>query len=167
MTKLGLPFYNRHVAEVAQDLLGKTLVFNNIRAMIVETEAYRGYDDEASHASKGPTPRSMIMFGDPGYSYVYLIYGMYYCLNIIAEEKGQASGVLIRGLQLPSLKLYGPGKICKYLAITKEHNGIDLIKHNNFYLIDENVQINYKATSRIGINKAKDKLWRFVLDSSV
>ena len=97
--KLCDDFYNRSVVEVAQDLLGKTLVFFNFRGVITETEAYRGADDEASHAFKGPTPRSSIMYGPPGYSYVYLIYGLYHCLNIVTEAEGNPAAVLIRGLQ--------------------------------------------------------------------
>lgn len=154
-------FYNRHVVEVAQDLIGKTLVFGKHQGIITETEAYRGSDDEASHAFKGPTTRSEIMFGPSGYSYVYLIYGMYYCLNIVTEPLGSPSAVLIRGLQLPNIHLNGPGKICKYLGITKTHHGINLINHHSFYVTGKNI-IPYQATSRIGIKKGVDKLWRFV-----
>lgn len=163
MSKLPYHFYHRHVVEVAQDLLGKTLVFHNFKGIITETEAYRGFDDEASHAFRGITPRSQIMFGEPGYSYVYLIYGMYHCLNIVTEEKGQASAVLIRGLKLSHIHLDGPGKIGKYLGITREHNGINLVRNDSFYLTEGIHSISYEATKRIGIKKATDKLWRFVI----
>jgi DNA-3-methyladenine glycosylase len=158
---LSQKFYNRHVVEVAQDLIGKTLVFGKHQGIITETEAYRGSDDEASHAFKGPTPRSEIMFGPSGYSYVYLIYGMYYCLNIVTEPLGNPSAVLIRGLQLPDIHLNGPGKICKHLGITKIHHGINLINHHSFYVTGKNITP-YQATPRIGIKKGIDKLWRFV-----
>ena len=100
MKKADHSFYNRHVVEVAQDLLGMTLVFKEHRALITETEAYRGIDDGASHAFNGPTPRSQVMFGAPGMSYVYFIYGMYHCLNIVTEPEGHPSAVLIRGVKL-------------------------------------------------------------------
>jgi DNA-3-methyladenine glycosylase len=164
MRRLSQRFYQRHVVEVAKDLLGKTLVFKEFKGIITETEAYRGAEDEASHACRGITSRSEIMFGDPGYSYVYLIYGMYHCLNVVTEKKGQPSAVLIRGLQLPHIHLDGPGKICKYLNITKTHNGIHLISNPDFYLTQGIIPVAYKATPRIGIKKATDKLWRFVMD---
>lgn len=162
MVKLGKSFYSRHVVEVARELLGKTLVFGEVKGIITETEAYRGADDEASHAFKF-TPRSSMMFGPPGYSYVYLIYGMYHCLNIVTEEENSPSAVLIRGLRLPHIHLDGPGKICKYLGITKEHNGINLIINDNFYCTEGVSHASHKASSRIGIKKAIDKQWRFYL----
>lgn len=162
MQKLSYSFYHRHVVEVAKDLLGKTLVFNNFKGVITETEAYRGADDEASHAFK-MTPRSKIMFGSPGLCYVYFIYGMYHCLNIVAEQEGQAGAVLIRGLQIKDTHLNGPGKICKYLGITKDHNGLDLKTSPHCYVAADCSSTDYQATSRIGITKATDKLWRFVM----
>ena len=161
-TRLSSSFYERHTVEVAQDLLGKTLVFGDYRGIITETEAYRGIEDEASHAFRGITARSQIMFGPPGYSYVYLIYGRYYCLNIVTEKKGEPSAVLIRGLKLPNIHLDGPGKICKHLGITKVHNAIDLTSNDFFYLTEGINTLTYETTPRIGIKKAVDKLWRFV-----
>ncbi len=164
MLKLDNNFYNRHVVEVAKDLLGKTIVFGKVKGVITETEAYRGADDEASHAFN-LTPRSSIMFGPSGYSYVYFIYGMYYCLNIVTEEKNSPSAVLIRGLKLPDINLNGPGKICKYLGITKEHNGINLVTDDNFYLTEGVINsVTYTSTARIGIKKAIDKQWRFLIN---
>ncbi len=121
-------------------------------------------DDPACHAHKGRTKRTEVMFGPAGYSYVYLIYGMYHCLNFITEEEGIAAGVLIRGAKLitePYLNLNGPGKLCKFLQITKHHNCIDIVESDNFYVIDQNVTPIFKATPRIGIKKGIDKLWRF------
>lgn len=162
--RLTFNFYNRHVVEVAKDLLGKKFVFGDFQGIITETEAYRGKDDEASHAFRGVTKRSKIMFGPPGYVYVYIIYGVYYCLNIVTEEEGKASAVLIRGLQLPNIHLNGPGKLCRHLGIGKEHNGINLIQNEAIY-ISEGIKVkNPLITPRIGISKAKDKLWRFIID---
>lgn len=164
MLKLDNSFYNRHVVEVAKNLLGKTMVFGKVKGIITETEAYRGADDEASHAFSW-TPRSSIMFGPPGYSYIYFIYGMYHCLNIVTEEKNSPSAVLIRGLKLPDIHLNGPGKICKYLGITREHNGINLVTDNNFYLTEGIINAaTYTSTARIGIKKAIDKQWRFLIN---
>jgi DNA-3-methyladenine glycosylase len=160
--RLAYNFYERNVVEVAKDLLGKNLVCGNYQGIITETEAYRGSDDEASHAYRGLKNRSAIMFGPPGYLYVYMIYGMYYCLNVVTEEVGQPSAVLIRGLKLPDIHLNGPGKICRYLGITKSNNGINLADSNNFYLT-EGINIkNVTVTKRIGISKATDKPWRFI-----
>lgn len=163
--KLSEDFFNRPTVEVAKDLLGKSLIFGNFKGIITETEAYRGLDDEASHAYRGPTTRAAIMFGEPGYSYVYLIYGIHHCLNIVTEEKGRPGAVLIRGLQLPSLTLNGPGKICRYLGITRQHSGINIVSHPHFYLTNGIDSFTYQTTPRIGIKKATDKLWRFMITS--
>lgn len=165
MKKLPYEFYNRHVVEVAQDLLGKNLQVGPIKGIITEVEAYRGADDEASHAFRGPTPRSAIMFGEPGYSYVYFIYGMYHCLNIVTEEKNNPSAVLIRGLKLPDLYLNGPGKICKYLGITQNHNGMNLVSSEDMYLTEGIEVPQYHSTPRIGIKKSLDKKWRFIISN--
>lgn len=102
------------------------------------------------------------MFGSPGYTYVYMIYGIYFCLNIVTEEEGQASAILIRGLKLPDIYLDGSGKICRYFGITKAHNGLSLTDDNVFY-IAEGVKIeSIITTKRVGINKAVVKPWRFV-----
>lgn len=166
--KLLYSFYNNNALTVARDLLGKKLVFNNYEGIITETEAYRASDDEASHAYRGVTQRNAVMFGPPGYVYVYIIYGLYYCLNIVTEEAGNASAVLIRGLlmQPSGIHMDGPGKICRYLGITKKENGINLINNNDFY-ITQGIEIpKIIATPRIGISKAKDKLWRFCVAST-
>lgn len=165
LAKLDRDFFNRHSTEVAVDLLGQILVFNNWRGIITETEGYRGADDPACHAFKGPTPRTQVMFGKPGLSYVYFIYGMYHCLNVVTEAEGSGAAVLIRGVQLlhpPQLHLNGPGKICRTLQISREHNGIDLTTHDSFYIASGRVVKNFLTTPRIGIKKGIDKLWRFV-----
>jgi DNA-3-methyladenine glycosylase len=157
----------RHVTEVARDLLGKELHFQGHRGIIVETEAYRGADDAASHAFKGPTERAKIMFGPPGYSYVYLIYGMYHCLNVVAEPEGQAAAVLIRGIQLlepSSVRIDGPGKLCKEFCITRAQNGLDLTSEPDFFILDRPLPKDIKVTPRIGISKNSEIHWRFVME---
>ena len=163
--RLGRDFFNRPCPEVARDLLGQILVFKDFTGIITETESYRGTDDPASHAFKGPTPRAGIMFGKPGISYVYLIYGMYHCLNIVTEDEGSASAVLIRGLKLisPMQKLFnGPGKLCRELGINKTHNNVDLITCDDFFVAKGDHVSEFDITQRIGIKTGLDKLWRFV-----
>ena len=162
---LNRDYFLQPTLHVAQDLIGKSLVFTPYEGLITETEAYRGQDDPACHAARGKTPRTTVMFGPPGVSYVYFIYGMYFCLNIVTEAEGFPAAVLIRGLSLfsPEIKkLDGPGKLCKHLGITKQHNGIDLTTDKNFYVKDYHFTLPYKATPRIGIKAGTDKLWRFV-----
>lgn len=112
---------------------------------------------------KGATKRTAVMYGKPGFSYVYLIYGMYYCLNIVTEAINFPAAVLIRGILLPSgIHLDGPGKLCKYFEITKEHNNIDLINSKNFYVKANNCNnIKFIQTPRIGIKVGTELLWRF------
>jgi DNA-3-methyladenine glycosylase len=142
--RLGADFFGRPTVEVAGALLGKLIVHDidgRLRvARIVEVEAYLGLRDAASHARRGPTPRSAIMFGPPGRVYVYLVYGLHHCMNVITEADGVAGAVLIRaaepihGFEAPPSTggrrvagmLTGPGKVCAALGITRQHNGLDL-----------------------------------------
>jgi DNA-3-methyladenine glycosylase len=128
-------FFARPTEEVARDLVGKLIVRRRPGALpqlvrIVEVEAYLGERDAASHARRGPTARSAIMFGPPGHLYVYLIYGMHHCMNFVAEQDGVAGAVLIRAaasLAGPRERTFsGPGKLCAALAITRAHKGLDL-----------------------------------------
>ncbi len=157
-------YFLQPTLHVAQDLLGKILVFKDYKGIITETEAYIGQDDPACHAARGLTPRNAIMFGLGGFSYVYFIYGMYFCFNVVTEAEQFPAAVLIRGIKLLSSpkKLDGPGKLCRHLGITKEHNGIDLTCSEELYIEDSNFKPNFLATPRIGIKVAMDKLWRFV-----
>lgn len=158
--------FNHPTLEVAQALLGKVMVFGDFEGIITETEAYIGQDDPACHAARGKTPRTALMFGPPGISYVYFIYGMYYCLNFVTENEGFPAAVLIRGLQLSkpsSLLLNGPGKLCRHLGITKTHNGLDLTTHPSFFVKKSSFSPPYEATPRIGISKGQGKLWRFIV----
>ncbi len=164
--RLSRDFFNRSTPVVAQELLGKIMVFGTSAGVITETEAYIGQDDPASHAARGKTPRSAVMFGPAGFSYVYFIYGMYYCLNFVTEEEGSPGAVLIRGLMLvkPSLLyLNGPGKLCQHLGITRDHNALDLTEGDALYIKDSPLSPPYEATPRIGIRRGQEKLWRFVV----
>ena len=137
-------FYARPAPEVARDLLGKILVHGRTAGRIVETEAYLGLDDLAAHASRGITPRTKVLFGPPGHAYVYFIYGMYECLNLVAEPDGKPGCVLIRAIEpVSGLALMrhrrprartiqdlasGPGKLTLAMGITRRQNGADVTK---------------------------------------
>src|SRR5450631_4803856 len=129
--RLPRSFYARPTIDVARDLLGKVIRHGPASARIVETEAYLGTDDAAAHSARGPTPRTRVIFGPPGHAYVYLIYGMHYCLNIVAEPEGVAGCVLIRAVEPigvvagAALLSNGPGKLTRALGITLEHYGAD------------------------------------------
>lgn len=195
--RLNRKFFNRDTVDVAKELLGKYLVrrinWKIIKAKIIETEAYCGMADKACHASKGLTPRTKVMFGSAGFTYVYLIYGMYHCLNIVTERKGYPAAILIRGCELikfkarnskseinsknkkskfksvSNLKLNGPGKVCREFKIDRTLNNIDITTSKEIWIEDfkEPIKPNQiKKTKRIGINYAgkwKDKMWRFHL----
>lgn len=165
MKRLNRSFFNQPTLLVAEELLGKVLVFKNHQGIITETEAYLGFDDPASHAARGETPRTKIMFGKPGFAYVYLIYGMYYCLNIVTENEGFPAAVLIRGLKLLTgshTHLNGPGKICRYMGITKAQNGIDMVKSPDLKVGCIQKSLEFSKTPRIGIKVGLDKHWRFL-----
>lgn len=135
-SRLNRDFFNRPTLQVAQELLGKVLHFNQHQLIITETEAYHGTDDPACHAARGKTPRCEVMFDKAGVSYVYFIYGMYYCLNIVTEEEGTAAAVLIRGARLighDKTDLSGPGKLCRYLGIDKGRFKFEVQHFVNFY----------------------------------
>ncbi len=162
--RLKRSFFNRPTLQVAEALLGKVVVFNGQYGIITETEAYFG-DDPASHAAKGETPRTKLMFGEAGHAYVYLIYGMYYCLNFVTEKKGFPAAVLIRGVQLldkTNVHLNGPGKLCRYFGITKEQNGVDIIESKDLYVLDIKKTCKFSVSPRIGIKVGLDKHWRFL-----
>jgi DNA-3-methyladenine glycosylase len=162
-------FYARPTTEVAHDLLGKLLVRRRAGqppriARIVEVEAYLGERDAASHARRGPTPRAAIMFGPPGFLYVYLIYGMHHCMNVVTETDGVAGAVLIRaaapvvgfldGAVLPRARrpLTGPGKLCAGLDITRALTGHDMTRSREFFVADDGAPAPRRARSaRFGV----------------
>ncbi|HEX9267850.1 MAG TPA: DNA-3-methyladenine glycosylase [Candidatus Limnocylindria bacterium] len=137
--RLPRDFYARPTLEVARDLLGKVLALETASswktARIVEVEAYLGDRDPASHAYRGLTPRTAPMFGPPGRSYVYFVYGMYHCLNVVTESDGVAGAVLLRGAEpltgfdeSPPRALAGPGKLARAFGLTTKHTNLDLVR---------------------------------------
>ena len=182
---LNKKFYQQNTLKVAQNLLGCFLIrkIGNkiIRGMIAETEAYVGEDDLASHASKGRTPRTEIMFGEAGRAYVYMIYGMYHCLNVVTEKKDFPAAVLIRGMKVAGVdykKTNGPGKICKFLKIDRKLNNWDVTREEKLWIASPRlvrlgrkkhkkiVRSDIYKDKRIGINYAKhckEYLWRFYI----
>ncbi len=167
-------FYQRNTLKVAQELLGCFLVRRyrgkTIWAMITEMEAYHGEDDLACHASRGKTPRTEVMYGAPGQAYVYMIYGMYYMLNIVTEKKDFPAAVLIRAVKIDAIdckKTNGPGKLCKFLKIDKKLNKWDLTRGEKLWLEARNSKMKLpkiRKSKRIGIDYAKhcrEYLWRF------
>jgi DNA-3-methyladenine glycosylase len=172
-------FYNQNTLKVAKNLLGCFLIRKingkTIKAMITETEAYMGEDDLASHASKGRTPRTELMYGKAGHAYVYMIYGMYYCLNVVTEKKDFPAAVLIRAVKIDSVdykKINGPGKLCKFLKIDRKLNGWDITRGEKLWIkkpAQKAPKKFIKANKRIGIDYAKhckEYLWRFMLEES-
>jgi DNA-3-methyladenine glycosylase len=163
MQKLPRQFYDRDTIIVAKELLGKFLVHtsNGIERVgrIVETEAYLGEHDLAAHSSKGKTERTKIMFGPPGHAYVYFIYGMYFCMNVVTEREGHASAVLLRAIEpVKNLegKTCGPGLLCRAMKIDKKLNGHDLLSDNFFIAAPTKLEI-FKTIKRprIGVDYAK------------
>jgi len=169
-TPLPRAFFARPTIQVARALLGKLLVRRfgagdaTLRlARIVEVEAYLGERDAASHARRGPTPRSAIMFGPPGHLYVYLIYGMHHCMNFVTERDGQAGAVLIRAAEplapppgaATSRPLSGPGKLCSGLGITLADRGLDLTAGDALFVAEDGRRPPRRAASpRIGVDYA-------------
>jgi len=177
--KLPRAFYARPTVEVARELLGKYLVRQTARGpilgRIVETEAYVGPEDRASHAWRGLTRRTAIMFGPPGYAYVYVIYGVHHCLNIVTEREGYPAAVLIRAVEpiLPEaadapVLPNGPGKVCRYLAVDRTLNGMDVCG-SVLYVEDRGEVIpddRIASAPRIGVAYAgpwSEKPWRFYI----
>lgn len=178
MKPLKRSFFERQTLDVAPELLGKTIVLRQGRqkqrfGVIVEVEAYTD-NDPACHAARGKTPRNEVMFGPGGFSYVYFIYGMYHCLNFVTEKMGIPGAVLIRALEIPeedSKVANGPGKLCKYLKITKQHNSIDCCSDDSPLIITNSKHLRYKRvsiiqTTRIGIKQAVEYPWRWYIKES-
>ena len=166
---------------VARALIGATLLVDGVGGTIVETEAYDA-SEPAAHTHRGPTPRNAVMFGSPGHAYVYLSYGMHWCLNFVCREPGHGAGVLIRalapleglaqmrarrGLQDERLLCAGPGRLGQALGITHAHNGLALDRAPFRVLAaDKRTPIEVLTGPRIGISKAADLPWRFGLRGS-
>jgi DNA-3-methyladenine glycosylase len=172
--KLPRHFYDRDTVLVARELLGK-LIVHHVGGVarigkIVEVEAYLGEHDLAAHSSKGLTKRTKIMFGPPGYAYVYLIYGVHHCMNIVTEREGHASAVLLRAVEpVKNLegRTCGPGLLCRALAIDRRLNAQDLLSED-FYIAAPAVaeKINIVKRPRIGVDYARHwakRLLRFYI----
>jgi DNA-3-methyladenine glycosylase len=172
-------FFARSVHEVAPDLIGATLLVDGVGGIIVEVEAYH-HTDPAAHSFRGPTPRNLVMFGPPGFAYVYRSYGIHWCVNFVCEKEGSASAVLIRALQpthglaamrrrrrLPDERALcsGPGKLTEALGITDAHNGLAL-DATPIALYARTKKPEILAGVRIGITKAVELPWRYGLKGS-
>lgn len=197
MKKLAREFYNRDSVIVARELLGKVLVHEldgqKIAAKIVEAEAYMGNEDRAAHSYGGRrTARVEVMYGNPGFSYIFIIYGMHYCFNIVTREKGNPQAVLLRAVeplhgieqmaQVRYKKPYeqltksqrrgltnGPGKLCKALSINKNFNGLDLCGDEIYIEEGETPEFKIITTTRVGIDyagEAREYPWRFYIEGN-
>jgi len=181
--RLGNPlkraFFARSVHEVAPDLIGATLLVDGVGGIIVEVEAYH-HTEPAAHSYRGPTPRNLVMFGPPGFAYVYRSYGIHWCVNFVCEKEGSASAVLIRALQpthgLAAMRrrrksqderslCSGPGKLTQALGITHAHNGLPL-DAPPIALFSRTEKPEVVAGVRIGLTKAVDLPWRYGLKGS-
>jgi DNA-3-methyladenine glycosylase len=185
--RLPRPFYARPSLEVARDLLGRVLVRatpegTRLAGRIVETEAYRE-DDPASHSYRGRTARTEVMFGPPGYLYVYFTYGAHFCMNVVTGEDGEGSAVLLRavepldgvaemarrrGTDLPRILCAGPGRLCQAFGVEREQNGTDLAGGEAMWIEpgapvpDAEVGVG----PRVGITSATEQPWRFAVRTS-
>ncbi len=180
MRALDRSFYQRPTIEVARALLGKIVAHGKTSGCIVETEAYLGENDLAAHSARGPTPRNRVIFGPPGHAYVYFIYGMYECLNLVAEPEGRAGCVLIRALEpLGGISVMrrrrptaqsiedlanGPGKLTRALGIKLRHNGVD-VTHGPITVCSPGKveSFDIAVSKRIGITKSPDLPLRFYI----
>ena len=177
--RLRRSFFARSVHQVASELIGTSLVVNGVGGRIVEVEAYH-HTDPAAHSYGGPTSRNAVMFGPPGFAYVYRSYGIHWCLNFVCEEDGSASAVLIRALEptagIPAMRrrrglkdermlCSGPGKLGQALAISHKQNGLPLDKPP-FELRARADEPEVVTGPRIGITKAADVPWRYGLKDS-
>jgi DNA-3-methyladenine glycosylase len=172
-------FFARSVHEVAPDLIGATLLISGVGGVIVEVEAYH-HTEPAAHSFRGPTPRNLVMFGPPGFAYVYRSYGIHWCVNFVCEKAGSASAVLIRAIEpthgIPAMRrrrglhderslCSGPGKLTEALGITDAHNGLPL-DAPPIALQARVGTVEVVRGVRIGITKAVDLPWRYGLKGS-
>jgi DNA-3-methyladenine glycosylase len=172
-------FFARSVHKVAPDLIGVTLLVDGVGGIIVEVEAYH-HTEPSAHSFNGPTPRNLVMFGPPGFAYVYRSYGIHWCVNFVCEKAGSAAAVLIRALQpthgIPAMRrrrglhderllCSGPGKLCEALGITHAHNGLPL-DVPPFALHARVKKPDIVAGVRIGLTKAVELPWRYGLRDS-
>jgi DNA-3-methyladenine glycosylase len=177
--RLGTDFFARSVHEVAPDLIGVTLLVDGVGGPIVEVEAY-DHEDPAAHGYRGRTERNASMFGPPGHAYVYRSYGIHWCLNLVCEEEGSASAVLVRALEpahgvagmrsrrsVEDVRLLcsGPGRLCEALGVTRAHDGLPLDRAP-FELREREGEPEVVTGPRVGITKAAERPWRYALAGS-
>ena len=169
--RLGKDFFNRDCLEVAPDLVGKVIVRKQengeeIRVRITETEAYRGTEDKACHASKGRTPRTDILYRESGLIYVYLCYGIHWLMNVITGEPEQPQGVLFRAGE----NYCGPARLTKRLGVDKSFNGRSFTEDDEIWIEDDGKKFPICTARRVGIDYAGEewasKPWRFILDEN-
>lgn len=191
--KLPRRFFARNTLDVARDLLGKRLVRidrgRRLTGLIVETEAYRSEEDQGCHCRAGKTPRTEVMYGPPGYTYVYFVYGMHWLLNFVTEQEGFPGAVLIRALvpeegrevfaerrsgQPPRRWMDGPAKLCQALGIDGQDNGQDLCSSQADLFVEDAfnpASDSIERSARIGLNSVpepwKSVPWRFMIDPEV
>ena len=185
MTILRRDFYDRPTLKVARDLIGVRLVRisdgKKLVGLITETEAYISQNDLACHAKAGITPRTQVMFGEPGHAYVYFTYGNHWMLNVVTEREGFPAAVLIRAIQpIEGIDVmlerrhgrdtFGPGKLCQAMGITKSENGVDLTETSGGLWIESGVQVRNSLVTkgpRVGLNNTPEpwlsKPWRFLV----
>jgi DNA-3-methyladenine glycosylase len=172
-------FFARSVHDVAPELIGATLLVDGVGGIIVEVEAYH-HTEPAAHSFNGPTPRNVVMFGPPGFLYVYRSYGIHWCMNFVCEKEGSASAVLIRALEpthgIPAMRrrrglhaertlCSGPGKLCEAMAVSDKHNGLAL-DMPPFAIYARTRKPVIVSGIRIGITKAAELPWRYGLKDS-
>lgn len=185
MSILSRDFYNRPTLTVARELIGARLVRildgHTLAGWITETEAYIGQDDLACHARAGLTPRTRVMFGEPGHAYVYFTYGNHWMLNVVTEREGFPAAVLLRAIQpVEGIDImlerrggrdtFGPGKLCQAMGITKAENGIDLTETAGGLRIEAGIRVPDSLVTkgpRVGLNNTPEpwlsKPWRFLV----
>ncbi|HHZ18516.1 MAG TPA: DNA-3-methyladenine glycosylase [Acholeplasmataceae bacterium] len=167
--RLDRTFYRQDAVSLAQALLGKVLCVGGKRARIIETEAYGGVTDKACHSyNNRRTARTEVMYRDGGHAYVYLIYGIHYLFNVVANGPDVPEAVLVRSaLTSDGMELVGPGRVSKHLGIDKSYNGADLVTDADIYIADDGFKVgSIGANKRVNIDYAgvdKDRLWRFFL----
>jgi len=185
MTRLARWFFERYTPKVAKALLGTILVRvvdgERLSGIIVETEAYRGAEDPASHAYRGRTGRNYVMFGEGGHAYVYFSYGSHWCLNVTTERAGKAGAVLIRAVEPreglermsmnrgPNLKerlTDGPGKLTQAFGIDSNLNGEDLVTSDRLFFEEGPKVKRVESSSRVGIRQGVEFRWRFFAEGN-
>jgi len=166
---LGKDFFDRDCLEVAPELVGKIIVRKTddgeMRVRITETEAYRGEEDKACHASRGRTPRTELLYAESGTIYIYLIYGMHWLMNVVTGGKDNPQGVLFRCGE----GLSGPGKLTRHLKIDKSLNGKSFFSNPKIWIEDDGFKSAIKTAPRVGVDYAgdewKSKPWRFIMSA--